>query len=212
MRQNIGSRPINLIFKCQSGKFSEQYRFTLARRSFTWNISPWYIQQWTKFIFRHFGIDLIIFEVCGLFRILYLFWIEIQKNSKIMRSAPKCRRIMFGPSLDAPWSKVSNALRMNSVRQKFNHKTILSKNLQDWHLNLKSIGRDPIFWSIQRLQSSQIRLKTSDLQIESTDNCFKINTFHLTSNERRTAHLSEMYRIRRRRLKCLNGRYKHHHA
>ena len=72
---------------------------------------------------------------------------------KVMRSAPKRQKINFDPPLDALGSEVSSAHQINIVRHTYDSMTaFLWKYGPDSNFHLKSIGGDPRFWWLRRLQ------------------------------------------------------------
>ena len=89
---------------------------------------PWRIHCGPNYSFRHFGADIAAFEVAGCLRISNLSMPRDCTNPRFQKPpmpAPKCRKLNFGPPLDAPGSEFHNARRIIIVRQTQERLTIL---------------------------------------------------------------------------------------
>ena len=158
MDQNLESRGIDLKMKCQSGPDFQKkivLRTRVCRTALIWSAlestDPDASNGGSNFEFRHFGAELVPFELEKKFQNLVSpksvrkFSSEQRfqsfsksQSSTITRFAPKCRRSEFDPQLNAPGSGLSSALKLSAVRQKRWEKIsifeIIFKILRNWGL------------------------------------------------------------------------------
>ncbi len=99
-------------------------------RSALKSFDPGVFNDWSNFIFKHFGADSMTFELVNLESIIGeidLLGFQILGNmttSKMVRLAPKCPKIKFDQSLNTSESKLSNAIRFIPARHAYDRITI----------------------------------------------------------------------------------------